>query len=70
MGNKKHYTVTEAVIELYGEKFISYGIKGDTCRFDDISTDRQRVMSLAEALNREEVEECHFYDIISDEADR
>ena len=68
IGNR--YRVTETTKELYGEIFTVYGIKSEGCGFDDISTDKAFVMELAEALNREEVEECHFMYIIEDMLDK
>lgn len=68
--NSERYTVMHTEKELYGEKFTTYGIKGNTCCFDDISTDICRVLAIADILNTEDVEECHFYDVISDEIDK
>lgn len=70
MVNGNRYRVTETTKELYGEIFTTYGIMSESCSFDDISTDKAYVLSLAERLNREEVEECHFMYIIEDTLDK
>ena len=53
MNTKKRYYVTVTDKELYGKSFTAYGIRGENCSFEDISTDKEAVLELAELLNRE-----------------
>lgn len=70
MKTSEHYTVIESTQYADGKAFTSYGIKGKDVIFEDISTDRQKVEEMAERINREELEECHFMYFIQDEIDR
>ena len=43
-----------------------YGIAGNGVKAEDITTSREEINELAELLNRNEVSEIHFFDILED----
>ena len=53
-----------------GNPVLTYGIKGDSVIFEDVSTDRNKVKEMVERLNNEKLEEIHFRSFIEDELDR
>ncbi len=58
-------TVTEK--NLYGHKFITYGIQGGNVRFDDISEDMKKVEEMINRINTEKLDESQFMYFIEDE---
>jgi hypothetical protein len=52
------------------QKFLTYGIKGDTVFFEDVSTDKATVAEMVERINREQLEEKHLMYFIEDELNR
>ena len=54
-----------------GTGYIGWGIEGtgegeETLRVEDVTEDKQFALLLAAALNREQAEPVHIFDIISD----
>ena len=69
------YIISESKLNIDDAEVDTYGITaycGKTAlkTIDDISTDRNFVISLIEKLNFHQVELCHFYDIVIDELNR
>ena len=58
------YTLTENKVSLYGLELTVYGIKSDNQSFDKISCHRDEVVRLCKILNKADVAECHFKDIV------
>ncbi len=58
-------TVTEQ--NLYGHKFITYGIQGANIRFDDISDNMKKVEEMIYRINTEYLEESQLMYFIEDE---
>ncbi len=67
MNTKKHYELTVTEKSIYGQKIVTYGIKGKTAFFDDISTDKAKVSDMIERLNKEQLEESQFMFFVEDE---
>ncbi len=61
------YSITERKKSLYGKEFITYGIQGQNCFFDDVSTDRAKVSEMIERMNDQQLEESQFMYFIEDE---
>ena len=54
-----------------GVRYIGWGIEGsgegeETLRLEDVTEDKRFALLLAAALNREQAEPAHVFDIISD----
>ena len=61
------YRLTETEKDIYGQHIRTYGIRGKTIGFDDISTDKQKVSEMIQRLNTEQLEECQLMYFIEDE---
>ena len=68
--SEQHYKLTESLITVNNETITTYGIEGNSVRFDDASTDKEKVIEMIERLNREQLEESQFMYFIEDEIDR
>ncbi len=60
------YQITEKVITLEGCDHVVYGICGNDILIDDISPDFTKVCTLVDALNKENPDPIHIYDIVED----
>lgn len=67
MTTETQYEITETEKTVYGQSFATYGIKGKSVSFDDISTDRNKVLEMVKRMNREGLEEGQFMYFIEDE---
>ena len=67
---KNQYRLTESLTSIDNKPFTTYGIESDTVKFEDISTDKEKVLEMIERLNREALEESQFMYFIQDELDR
>ena len=66
----RNYELIRSLIRTDGQIYETYGIKGKTVCFKDVSTDKSVVVDMIERLNKEKLEESQFYYFISDEIDR
>ncbi|MBO5179035.1 MAG: hypothetical protein J6B87_01635 [Clostridia bacterium] len=66
------YSLTEAEIELEGEKYITYGIEvekqslkqNEKSTINNISMNKARVKEIMKILERNEVTPVHLYDVM------
>lgn len=64
------YLLTTTKESADGQEFLTYGIKGDTVFFEDVSTDKATVAEMVERINREQLEEKHLMYFIEDELNK
>jgi hypothetical protein len=62
---KKYYLIKDKIC-IENEQYITYGIKCKTTSVRDISTSKEYVKSIIEALNKRDVAEVHLIDIVED----
>lgn len=68
--SKPQYRLTQSCITVEDRTVTTYGIAGDSVRFDDTSTDKAKALDMVERLNREQLEESQFMYFIEDELDK
>lgn len=69
---KLSYSLTEAVIELEGEKYITYGIEiekrslsqVEKSKVENITIDRNKAEEILEIIKNNEVTPVHLYDVM------
>lgn len=61
------YKLTTSKITVENREYITYGVEGESVKFDDVSLDKNRVEEMISRMNRERLDECHFMDFINDE---
>ena len=64
------YILVSSLQNADGQTFTTYGIKGETVIFEDVSADKKIVEEMIERINKEKLEECHLMYFIEDELDR
>ena len=64
------YKLTSTVRTTDGINFQTYGIKGPTVFFEDVSTDKTTVEEMIDRINREQLEEKHLMYFIEDELNK
>lgn len=64
------YELTSTVRTADGNDFQTYGIKGSTVFFEDVSTDKTTVQEMINRINREQLEEKHLMYFIEDELNK
>ena len=69
-GSRPQYELTQSDINVESITVRSYGISGISVSFEDVSTDKGKVLEMIDRLNREQVEESQFMYFIQDEIDR
>ncbi|MBQ7961382.1 MAG: hypothetical protein IJ289_02180 [Clostridia bacterium] len=68
--SRPQYELTQSDITVESITVRSYGISGVSVSFEDVSTDKGKVLEMIDRLNREQVEESQFMYFIQDEIDR
>lgn len=63
---KVKYKMITSPVTIDGKEYTTYGIEGETVRFDDVSLDRDKVRKMVETVNEVGLEECHLADYIYD----
>ena len=61
------YKLTASKITVENMEYITYGVAGESVKFDDVSFDKGKVEEMILRMNRERLDECHFMDFINDE---
>lgn len=68
------YTVMAEKANIAGKACTTYGIRGEnghsTADFHDVSVEQSFVERIADRLNSNSVELCHFRDVVIDELNR
>lgn len=67
---KMNYTLIESQQSADGQKFVTYGIAGETISFADVSTNKETVEEMITRLNCEQLEESQLMYFIEDELNR
>lgn len=67
---EQHYKLTKSIVIVDSNVITTYGIKGNTVSFPDVSTNKERVLEMIDRLNYEQLEESQFMYFIQDELDR
>ena len=64
------YKLTTSIQTADGQNFLTYGIKGATVFFEDVSTDKATVEEMIDRINFEQLEEKHLLYFIEDELNK
>ncbi|MBQ8210801.1 MAG: hypothetical protein IJZ35_09485 [Clostridia bacterium] len=64
------YRLTESIITIEEKNYTTYGIAGENVSFDDVSLDKNKTKEMVDRINREQLDECHLMEFITDELNR